>query len=134
MDGALTGALSGPRHNEAHQPRLRWRLMLVVDVVSDVVCPWCYIGKRKLEQALQRLRDEEPELEVAVHWHPFQLNPDLPREGIPRRDYLNAKFGAARADQVYARVTEAGAGVGIPLNFAGIQRQPNTLDAHRLVA
>jgi predicted DsbA family dithiol-disulfide isomerase len=108
--------------------------MLVVDVVSDVVCPWCYIGKRKLETALQRLHEQEPELEVAVHWHPFQLNPDLPRDGMARRDYLTAKFGAARADQVYDRVTAAGAGVGIPFNFAGIERQPNTLDAHRLVA
>jgi len=108
--------------------------MLVVDVVSDLVCPWCYIGKRKLETALQRLREHEPALEVAVHWHPFQLNPDLPREGMPRRDYLQAKFGAADADQVYARVSNAGAGVGIGFRFDAIQRQPNTLDAHRLVA
>src|SRR4051812_10433648 len=108
--------------------------MLVVDVVSDLVCPWCYIGKRKLETALQRLREHDPELEVAVHWHPFQLNPDLPSEGMSRRDYLRAKFGAANADQVYARVSNAGAGVGIDFRFEAIQRQPNTLDAHRLVA
>ena len=69
-----------------------------VDVVSDVVCPWCYIGKRRLEAALATLRAAEPDLPVDVRWHPFQLNPDLPREGIGRRDYLEAKFGGpARA-------------------------------------
>ena len=79
---------------------------LTVDVVSDVVCPWCYIGKRRLEAALARLREAEPDLPVEVRWHPFQLNPDLPREGIDRRAYLEAKFGGPeRAQQVYARVT-----------------------------
>ncbi len=76
-----------------------------IDVVSDVVCPWCYIGKRRLEAALARLREAEPDLPVAVRWHPFQLNPDLPREGVDRRGYLEAKFGGpARAQEIYARV------------------------------
>jgi predicted DsbA family dithiol-disulfide isomerase len=105
---------------------------LVVDVVSDVVCPWCFIGKRKLERALSSLRTAEPALDVTTRWHAFQLNPDLPAEGIPRRDYLARKFGARSAD-IYQRVQTVGAEVGIAFAFDRIERQPNTLDAHRLV-
>jgi predicted DsbA family dithiol-disulfide isomerase len=113
---------------EAAQP-------LVIDVVSDVVCPWCYIGKRKLEAAIAELRRGESELEAQVRWHPFQLNPDLPASGIPRSEYLAAKFGgASRAADIYARVRAVGAEVGIPFAFERIARQPNTLDAHRLIA
>ena len=108
---------------------------LAIDVVSDVVCPWCYIGKRKLEAALTELRRGEPGLEAKVRWHPFQLNPDLPASGIPRSEYLEAKFGSgARADEIYARVRAVGAAVGIAFDFARIRLQPNTLDAHRLIA
>ena len=108
---------------------------LVVDVVSDVVCPWCYIGKRKLERALAELRGREPELAVTVRWHPFELNPDLPADGIPRRSYLEAKFGGAeRAAEIYSRVRSVGASVDIPFDFDRIVRQPNTRDAHRLIA
>ena len=108
---------------------------LIVDIVSDVVCPWCYIGKRKLETALAELRVREPGLAILRRWHPFQLNPDLPRDGIARADYLEAKFGGkAQASAVYARVRAAGADVGIPFEFDRIDRQPNTLDAHRLIA
>ncbi len=108
---------------------------LTVDIVSDVVCPWCYIGKRRLDTALAQLRDAEPALQINVHWHPFQLNPDLPREGVARRSYLAAKFGGPeQASQVYARVSAAGESVGIPFAFDAIERQPNTLDAHRLIA
>jgi predicted DsbA family dithiol-disulfide isomerase len=103
-----------------------------VDVVSDVVCPWCYIGKRQLEQAIARLPEAQ---RPVVRWHPFQLNPDLPREGIDRRSYLEAKFGgAARAAQIYERVRAAGRGAGLELAIDRIERQPNTLDAHRLIA
>jgi len=107
---------------------------LAVDVVSDVVCPWCYIGKRKLERALEELARREPGVEVVVRWHPFELNPDLPTEGIPRRDYLRAKFGSDSAAEIYARVRAVGEGVGIDFAFERIARQPNTRDAHRLVA
>jgi predicted DsbA family dithiol-disulfide isomerase len=107
----------------------------VIDVVSDVVCPWCYIGKRKLETALARLREAEPDLPIQVRWHPFQLNPDLPPDGVDRRGYLEAKFGGPeRAREIYARVGAAGAKVGIAFAFDAITRQPNTLDAHRLTA
>lgn len=108
---------------------------LTIDVVSDVVCPWCYIGKRRLEAALARLKETEPDLPVDVRWHPFQLNPDLPREGVDRRGYLEAKFGGPEgAREVYARVEAAGRSVDIPFAFDSIRRQPNTLDAHRLIA
>jgi predicted DsbA family dithiol-disulfide isomerase len=108
---------------------------VVVDVVSDVVCPWCYIGKRRLEAAITQLREAEPDLPFEIRWHPFQLNPDLPPQGVDRKAYLAAKFGGPeRAKQVYERVTQAGRSVGIPFDFDAIERQPNTLDAHRLVA
>ena len=108
---------------------------IVVDVISDVVCPWCYIGKRRLEAAIAQLRESDPDLPFAIRWHPFQLNPDLPAEGVDRKSYLEAKFGGPdRAKQICARVTAAGRTVDIPFAFDAIARQPNTLDAHRLVA
>jgi len=108
---------------------------LTIDVVSDVVCPWCYIGKRRLEAALATLRAAEPDLPVTVRWHPFELNPDLPAEGADRRAYLDAKFGGPeRAREIYARVRAAGETVAIPFDFDAIERQPNTLEAHRLIA
>jgi predicted DsbA family dithiol-disulfide isomerase len=110
-------------------------MSLTIDVISDVVCPWCYIGKRRLESALAALSHSDPGFGAVVNWHPFQLNPDLPPEGVDRRAYLEAKFGGpARADEIYARVRAAGDTVGIPFALEKIQRQPNTLDAHRLIA
>ena len=108
---------------------------VVIDVVSDVVCPWCYIGKRKLETALAELRRRDPAAEPSVRWHPFQLNPDLPPQGIPRGAYLHAKFGGeTRAAEIYARVKAVGTDVGIAFDFDRIEIQPNTLPAHRLIA
>ncbi|MGH8714996.1 MAG: DsbA family oxidoreductase [Casimicrobiaceae bacterium] len=108
---------------------------LAIDVVSDIVCPWCYIGKRKLEAALHELKAGEPALDIAVRWHPFQLNPDMPASGVPRASYLAAKFGGtARAADIYARVRAVGAGVGIGFDFERIALQPNTMQAHRLIA
>lgn len=108
---------------------------LVVDVVSDVVCPWCFIGKRKLEAAIARLRQAEVPLETSVRWHPFELNPDLPAGGILRTEYLERKWGSvARAEENYVRVRSAGESVGIAFRLDCIERQPNTFDAHRLVA
>jgi predicted DsbA family dithiol-disulfide isomerase len=108
---------------------------LAVDVISDVVCPWCFIGKRKLDAALAQLRGAEPSLAVAVRWHPFELNPDLPAHGMPRDDYLQQKWGSvARANESYARVRDAGERVGIAFRLDRIALQPNTNDAHRLIA
>src|ERR1700694_747691 len=94
---------------------------LFIDVVSDVVCPWCYIGKRKLESALATLRSE-PGLVVTVRWHPFELNPELPAQGMPRAAYLAAKFGgSARAEEIYARVRAVGVDIGIAFAFDRIR-------------
>jgi predicted DsbA family dithiol-disulfide isomerase len=106
-----------------------------IDVISDVVCPWCYIGQRRLAQALARLPEDDPARRAPIRWHPFQLNPDLPQEGVSRKSYLEDKFGGPeRAAQAYARVSAAGATVDIPFAFERIERQPNTRDAHRLIA
>lgn len=106
-----------------------------IDVISDVVCPWCFIGRRRLGAALERFAAEEPRVRPLVSWHPFQLNPNLPPEGIDRRVYLAEKFGGAhRAADIYERVRAAGATVGIDFAFEKIARQPNTLDAHRLIS
>jgi predicted DsbA family dithiol-disulfide isomerase len=108
---------------------------VVIDVVSDVVCPWCYVGKRKLEAALETLGRQSSAPETSVRWHPFQLNPDLPPQGIPRKSYLQGKFGGgSRAAEIYARVKAVGADVGIAFDFDRIEIQPNTLAAHRLIA
>jgi len=107
---------------------------LTIDVVSDVVCPWCYIGKRKLEVALASAGSSDLPT-VVVRWHPFQLNPDMPAQGVPRKQYLEDKFGGPeRAAEIYERVRAAGQAVGLQLNIDGITRQPNTLAAHALIA
>jgi predicted DsbA family dithiol-disulfide isomerase len=108
--------------------------VLSIDIVSDVVCPWCYIGKRKLEAALA-LPQAAALPPVRIRWHPFQLNPDLPAGGVPRKQYLEDKFGGPqRAAEIYDRVRAAGRAVGLELNIDGITRQPNTLAAHALIA
>lgn len=107
---------------------------LRVDVVSDVVCPWCYVGKRQLEAALERWRAANPGApEPQVRWHPFQLNPDLPDEGMSRADYLERKFGTPDPAAIYQRVGAAARAVGLQPEFAKIARQPNTLRAHALI-
>ena len=105
-----------------------------IDVVSDVVCPWCYVGLRRLEQALHMFQQRHPHSEPPlVRWHPFQLNPDLDPQGMTRQDYVKAKFGD-RAGAIYDRVKGVGVSVGIDFNFDGIARQPNTLVPHALIA
>jgi predicted DsbA family dithiol-disulfide isomerase len=101
---------------------------LTVDVVSDVVCPWCYIGKRNLEAALAKL----PVHNVEIRWRPYQLDSTIPPEGIARRAYLERKFGT-RVDEIYTRVAAAGREAGIDFAFGRIERSPNTLDAHRVI-
>jgi len=103
---------------------------ITVDVVSDVVCPWCYIGKRRLETALAEL----PDVDVQVRWHPFFLNPWVPREGISREEYLTKKFGSVEAyGQIASRVVETAAAEGLEYRPGSVQRQPNTIDCHRLI-
>jgi len=102
-----------------------------IEIVSDVICPWCYIGKRRLEKALALI----PELKPEIHWLPFQLNPDMPREGVERAEYRKAKFGSVeRGRQLDARVAAEGKAEGIAFAFDRMQRTPNTVAAHRLIA
>ncbi len=104
---------------------------LAVDVISDVMCPWCYIGKRRLEAAAALLAGE---VEFTITWRPFQLDPSLPPEGLDRKTYLENKFGGAEAARnIYARVEEEGLGEGIDFAFEAIAKSPNTLDAHRVI-
>jgi predicted DsbA family dithiol-disulfide isomerase len=103
---------------------------LTIDVVSDVICPWCYVGKRRLERAVSRAGLAD----VRVRWHPFQLNPRMPKAGMSRREYRTAKFGSwERSCALDAQVASAGKADGIAFAFENIERTPNTLDAHRLI-
>ena len=104
---------------------------LYIDVYSDVICPWCYVGKRRLERALGQVGDG---LNVEVTWRPFQLNPTMPREGMDRRAYLEAKFGTVEAyRQLEEQVSAAGSEEGMSFAFEKIARTPNTFLAHRLI-
>jgi predicted DsbA family dithiol-disulfide isomerase len=104
---------------------------LQVDIVSDVICPWCYIGKRRFERALEAIGGRH---RIGVTWRPFQLNPDMPADGMDRDAYLQAKFGGRdRARDMYARMEAAGAGEGIAFAFDRILRTPSTVQAHRLI-
>ena len=101
-----------------------------LDILSDPICPWCYIGKTRLDRALAA----QPDHPFDIEWHPFQLNPDMPAEGMDRRAYLEAKFGGKEgAIRAYAPVVEHAEAEGLEINFEGITRTPNTLDAHRLI-
>jgi predicted DsbA family dithiol-disulfide isomerase len=101
-----------------------------IDVVSDVVCPWCFIGKRRLEKALAL----KPDIPVEVHWRPYFLNDWIPREGISREQYLTTKFGSVdRYKGIAGRVSQAAADEGLAYAMDKISRQPNTTDAHRLI-
>lgn len=104
--------------------------MIRLDIFSDPVCPWCLIGKANLDRALEA----RPNHPFAVSWHPFRLEPDLPREGVPLGDYLDSHFGSReQAVKVMMAATQMAARIGIEIDFASIPRMPNTLDAHRLV-
>ena len=104
---------------------------LHIEVASDVICPWCYIGKRRLAKALGLVAGE---IEASIEWLPFQLNPAMPPQGVPRAEYRSAKFGSLeRSRELDARVAREGAGEGIQFAFDRMQRTPNTTNAHRLI-
>ena len=105
--------------------------MIKLDIISDPICPWCYIGKTHLDRALEARPDHPFEIE----WHPFQLNPDMPSEGMDRRAYLEAKFGGPDgAASVYGRIADTAKEAGLKnVDLDGITRTPNTIDAHRLI-
>lgn len=102
---------------------------LTIAVVSDVICPWCYLGKRRLERALAEL--DQP---AEIQWLPYELNPDMPPEGMERASYREQKFGAARAAQFDAQLTALGQEEGVPFAFERQARTPNTRRAHQLIA
>ena len=102
-----------------------------VDVISDIICPWCYIGKRQLERAVPLLAAEG--LRLDVHWHAFQLNPDMPEAGMDRAAYRRAKFGAEGGAEADARVAAAAAALGLEIHHEKMLRTPNTVQAHRVV-
>lgn len=100
-----------------------------IDVVSDVVCPWCYLGKARLEHAIAAL----PDLDVTVHWRPYQLDPSVPPEGMDRAEYVRKKFGSPAAlEGAHQRLLEMGRAEGIAYNFESQKRAANTINAHRL--
>jgi predicted DsbA family dithiol-disulfide isomerase len=101
-----------------------------IDVISDTICPWCYIGKRRLERAV-RLR---PQIAFDVRWRPFQLDPTTPAEGIDRKAYIERKFGSSdKVRPIHAALLKAGEDEGIPFAFEKITRTPNTINSHRLI-
>ncbi len=104
--------------------------MVKLDIISDPICPWCYIGKTNLDKALEQVPDHP----FTIEWHPFQLNPDMPAGGMDRRAYLEGKFGGKEgAVKAYAPVVEHAERAGAHINFDAIKTTPNTIDAHRLI-
>lgn len=104
--------------------------MIALDIYSDPICPWCYIGKAKLDAALE----SRPDHPFAISWHPYMLNPDMPAGGMDRREYLQAKFGPPQqVVQAYLPVQQAAEGAGLAMDLSRITRTPSTLDAHRLI-
>ena len=100
----------------------------IIDVISDVICPWCFLGKRRLDAALADI-----DLDVLVRWRPFMLDPTIPADGMSRQTYMLNKFGPERLKTIHDPLIAAGAELGVPYNFDAITRTPNTLDAHRLI-
>ena len=101
-----------------------------LDIMSDPICPWCFIGKAYLDKALSA----HPNHPFLIEWHPFQLNPDMPANGMGRREYLEGKFGGKEAAvRAYAPVVESAKTAGVAIDFEGMQRTPNTINAHRLI-
>lgn len=101
-----------------------------LDIISDPICPWCYIGKSGLDRALEK----NPDHPFEITWNPFQLNPDMPAGGMDRREYLETKFGGKdNAIKVYGRIADAAEAAGLKINFEAIEKTPNTVDAHRLI-
>jgi len=107
------------------------KVSLSIDIVSDVVCPWCYLGKRRLERALA----QRPDVQATIRWLPFYLDPNVPPQGVTRFEYISRKFGTGdKITPTHQRLVGLGARVGLDFRFEKIERQPHTRDAHRLIA
>ncbi len=103
--------------------------MITIDIISDHVCPWCYVGKRRLESALA----QRPDIQTRINWRPFQLNPDIPREGKDRLEHMQSIFGEERAQMILDKLPEFGAPDGLQFRYKPGSKAPNTLAAHTLM-
>ena len=130
-NGADRNDTAAKRHTPEHPHDAGKRAQQVdIEIIYDTVCPWCYIGKRRLDQAMAM----RPNLQVTTHWRPFLLNPELPPDGVDRTAYLVKKFGSeTRVRRIYGAIGEAGQSVEIDFAFDRIQKTPNSVDSHRLV-
>src|ERR1700704_5504731 len=136
MSDVLEGAVFGvdgctPTALDHVEPASGAKATLAIEVISDAICPWCWVAKRRLDRAIAALA---PYLTASVTWRPFELNPEMPKAGVDRRAYRSAKFGSWQHSKVLdAQVAAAGLSEGLVLNHDKMERTPNTLDAHRLI-
>jgi predicted DsbA family dithiol-disulfide isomerase len=137
MSDALEGAVCGvdgcstPTPLDHFGPASGAKTTLAIEVISDAICPWCWVAKRRLESALAALA---PDITATVTWRPFELNPEMPKAGVDRRAYRSAKFGSwQRSQALDAQVAAAGRSDGLVFNHDKMERTPNTVDAHRLI-
>jgi predicted DsbA family dithiol-disulfide isomerase len=132
LEGALCGVDGcGPAISDHFGPASGAKATFVIEVISDAICPWCWVAKRRLERAIAALA---PDVSASITWRPFELNPELPKAGMDRRAYRSAKFGSwQRSQALDAQVATAGRSEGLVFNHDKMERTPNTVDAHRLI-
>jgi predicted DsbA family dithiol-disulfide isomerase len=136
MDDVLEGAVCGvdgctPAVLDHVDPASGAKATLAIEVISDAICPWCWVAKRRLDRVIAAL---SPHVAASVTWRPFELNPEMPKAGIDRRAYRSAKFGSLQRSQALdAQVAAAGRPDGLVFNHDRMERTPNTIDAHRLI-
>src|SRR6202047_2696983 len=132
LEGAVCGVDGGtPAALDLFAPASGAKATLAIEVISDAICPWCWVAKRRLDRALA---GSAPDVTVSVTWRPFELNPEMPKAGVDRRAYRSAKFGSWQHSQALdAQVAAAGRSEGLVFNHDKMERTPNTLDAHRLI-
>jgi predicted DsbA family dithiol-disulfide isomerase len=136
MEDVLEGAVCGvdgctPAALDHVDPASRAKATLAIEVISDAICPWCWVAKRRLDRVIAAL---SPDVAASVTWRPFELNPDIPKAGLDRRAYRSAKFGSwQRSQALDAQVAAAGRPEGLVFNHDRMERTPNTIDAHRLI-
>lgn len=136
MSDVLEGAVCGvdgctPAALDHFGPASGAQATLAIEVISDAICPWCWVAKRRLDRVIAALA---PDIKVSVAWRPFELNPEMPKAGVDRRGYRSAKFGSWQHSQsLDAQVAAAGRSDGLVFNHAKMERTPNTIDAHRLI-
>jgi predicted DsbA family dithiol-disulfide isomerase len=132
LEGALCGVDGcGPATSDHFGPASGAKATLAIEVISDAICPWCWVAKRQLESAIAALA---PDVSASITWRPFELNPEMPKAGVDRRAYRSAKFGSwQRSQALDAQVAAAGRSEGLVFNHDKMERTPNTVDAHRLM-